>query len=204
MPDNTRQRILEAAFTEFSERGKAGARVQAIAERAEINKSMLNYYFSSKDELYREVVLAAVNKVHDELHICELAPGETDVESFLIEAVEQQIRFWGRHTDILRLVMNDLLAGGEGMLLAMRQLLSIHGGEDEMCQLIASGKLRCTDERQLHLHLTELTMFFFLQIPVVYALWPKTDGEDLIESRIRAVTDLLRHGLFQRAPQTAV
>jgi len=51
MADDARQRILDAAFKEFSLNGKAGARMQAIAERAQVNQAMLNYYFKSKDDL---------------------------------------------------------------------------------------------------------------------------------------------------------
>jgi AcrR family transcriptional regulator len=55
-PEATRRRILDAALEEFSAKGIAGARVDAIAERAGVNKAMLYYYFGSKDGLFREVL----------------------------------------------------------------------------------------------------------------------------------------------------
>src|SRR5437588_9976060 len=55
-PEATKERILAAALLEFSEKGIAGARVDAIAARAGVNKRMLYYYFGSKDDLYRAVL----------------------------------------------------------------------------------------------------------------------------------------------------
>lgn len=50
--DQTRTRILEAAITEFSENGLAGARTDQIALAAGVNKALLYYYFRSKEALY--------------------------------------------------------------------------------------------------------------------------------------------------------
>jgi AcrR family transcriptional regulator len=55
-PQQTQQRILEAALQEFSAKGFAGARVDVIARRARINKRMLYHYFGDKEGLFREAL----------------------------------------------------------------------------------------------------------------------------------------------------
>jgi AcrR family transcriptional regulator len=55
-PEATKERILAAALREFSDKGIDGARVDAIAARAKVNKRMLYYYFGSKDGLFREIL----------------------------------------------------------------------------------------------------------------------------------------------------
>ena len=55
-PEATKARILAAAVREFSDKGIAGARVDAIAARARVNKRMLYYYFDSKEGLFREIL----------------------------------------------------------------------------------------------------------------------------------------------------
>jgi len=55
-PERTRERILSAALQEFAANGFAGARVDAIARRAAINKRMLYHYFGNKEHLFREVL----------------------------------------------------------------------------------------------------------------------------------------------------
>jgi TetR/AcrR family transcriptional regulator len=55
-PDRTRRRILAAALAEFSHKGFAGARVDAIARRAKGNKRMLYHYFGNKEALFSAVL----------------------------------------------------------------------------------------------------------------------------------------------------
>jgi AcrR family transcriptional regulator len=52
-PERTRERILDAAVTEFGEHGFAGARTSAIAARAGVNQQLISYYFDGKEGLYR-------------------------------------------------------------------------------------------------------------------------------------------------------
>jgi TetR/AcrR family transcriptional regulator len=47
------RRLLDAALDEFAAKGYAGARVQDIADRAGLNKQLINYYFGGKEGLYQ-------------------------------------------------------------------------------------------------------------------------------------------------------
>lgn len=49
------QRILTAARMEFEVKGYAGARMQAIADEAQISKASLHYYFRSKDGIFQRI-----------------------------------------------------------------------------------------------------------------------------------------------------
>jgi TetR/AcrR family transcriptional regulator len=55
-PEESRAAILEAAVAEFAEYGIAGARTDAIARAAKVNKALLYYYFQDKDSLYAAVL----------------------------------------------------------------------------------------------------------------------------------------------------
>src|SRR5664279_3791710 len=55
-PEESRAAILKAAVAEFSEYGIAGARTDAIARAAQVNKALLYYYFKDKDALYEAVL----------------------------------------------------------------------------------------------------------------------------------------------------
>jgi TetR/AcrR family transcriptional regulator len=78
-PEESRSAILEAAAHEFAEHGIAGARTDAIAREAHVNKALLYYYFKDKETLYGAVLdesfsglKTAVFKVLDS----DLPPGE--------------------------------------------------------------------------------------------------------------------------------
>src|ERR1700758_1912068 len=55
-PEESRAAILKAAAKEFAEHGIAGARTDAIAREARVNKALLYYYFKDKETLYGAVL----------------------------------------------------------------------------------------------------------------------------------------------------
>ena len=59
----TEDRIFEAATDVFEEKGLAGARMQDISDRAGINKSLLHYYFRTKEKLFNAVFEMVAKKM---------------------------------------------------------------------------------------------------------------------------------------------
>ena len=55
-PERSRERLLDAALTEFAEHGFAGARVEAIARRSGLNKQLISHHFGGKRGLYDAVM----------------------------------------------------------------------------------------------------------------------------------------------------
>ena len=55
-PEESRASILQAAVREFAREGVAGARTDAIARSAGVNKALLYYYFKDKEALYDAVL----------------------------------------------------------------------------------------------------------------------------------------------------
>lgn len=77
--DRSQQVILEAALFEFARHGLAGARMDRIAERAEVNKRLIYYYFKSKDELFLAVLedaYARIRTAEQQLHLNDMPPAQ--------------------------------------------------------------------------------------------------------------------------------
>jgi TetR/AcrR family transcriptional regulator len=53
--ETTEKKILDAARNVFVRKGMDGARMQEIADEAGINKSLLHYYFRSKQKLFEAI-----------------------------------------------------------------------------------------------------------------------------------------------------
>ena len=85
--DRSQQTILLAARDEFALYGLAGARVDRIAERADINKRLIYYYFKSKDDLFLAVLentYADIRAAEQKLHLDEMDP---------VEAIRELVSF---------------------------------------------------------------------------------------------------------------
>lgn len=60
---STEEKILEAARVVFTKKGFAGTRTRDIAELSGINLALLNYYFRSKEKLFKVVMIEKMQKL---------------------------------------------------------------------------------------------------------------------------------------------
>lgn len=95
MPRNaneTKARILEAAFREFVDHGRAGARVDRIAEKACCNKSMIYQYFGNKDSLFDALIEQQTNMTAD-LSDASFGTVEAAISGISSMVTEDMVRF---------------------------------------------------------------------------------------------------------------
>ncbi|RYY65032.1 MAG: TetR/AcrR family transcriptional regulator, partial [Comamonadaceae bacterium] len=74
-----REALVAAAVSEFAQKGFAGARVDAIANQAGVNKQLVYHYFQSKQGLYQvalETVYAQIRERERQLSLDALDPVE--------------------------------------------------------------------------------------------------------------------------------
>ena len=105
--ERTSKAILAAATREFAERGYGGARVDAIAERAKINKRMLYHYFGGKDALYVAVLegsYTAIRTAEHGLHLSDRDPVEG-----MADLVRFTWRYYLAHPEFLSLLNTENL-----------------------------------------------------------------------------------------------
>jgi len=90
MDTSTEEKILLAAKEVFIQKGYAAARMQEIADKAEINKGLLHYYFKNKDKLFSAVFMEAFHKFAPRLNQIFEAdlPLFEKIESFVDEYID--------------------------------------------------------------------------------------------------------------------
>ena len=65
--ENRKNEILDAALKVFAEKGFYNATMDEIAEKAELGKGTIYYYFSTKEDLYLQLLKREEEKLSDEL-----------------------------------------------------------------------------------------------------------------------------------------
>jgi AcrR family transcriptional regulator len=103
-PD-TRARILDAALDVFSEHGFEGSSLQQIADRLDLTKAALYYYFRSKDELLEALVEPAITGVTDIIDACT---GEPDTPARRKEFMKQYLDYYLRQRRLVAFISRDL------------------------------------------------------------------------------------------------
>ena len=116
--DRSQLAILLAARDEFAQHGLGGARVDRIAERADVNKRLIYYYFKSKDELFLAVLENAYADIRDaetELHLRDMDPAQA-----LRRLTEFTWDYYIAHPEFLTLLNSENLHQGRHLAMSGR------------------------------------------------------------------------------------
>ncbi len=199
-------RIFDAALEVFARKGRDGARMQEIADRAGINRALLHYYFRTKDHLYDEVSAHLFRQFQESLDAA-LDP-DLPFPDMLRAFVDHYVDYIRGHQDMLRLVVTENVSGEERL---GARLADAHATEtspqrrleDALRAAIDAGEIRRVDPRQTILTIVSACAFFLLMKPTVLALNPeaRTDFDAFVEDRKRHVFELVYGGL--RPPEEA-
>ena len=199
--DRTRKTILRAAIREFSENGLAGARTDAIAESAKVNKALLYYYFKSKSGLYAAALEEASAAVVERA-LSVLDPTRSAGDRLLRTALNHFDRLLTQH-DFQSLMQQEMVRLRRGQsesvpLLAKQVFKPLMEKLQQVVQEgIETGELCPVDWLQVVYSALGANVFYFLSAPMV-RLTLSFDPLDKtsIESRRKAAVQFLGNALF--------
>lgn len=195
-PD-TVQRILRAAEENFAERGLAGARTGAIARAARVNKALLYYYFSSKEELHRFTLNTLFQQLHAQMNAALDQSGTPRQQ--LLRYINSYFDFMTAHPNYPRLFERELTSEKPQLAGLVREhLRPLHQRLAAVIRAgIAKGEFRRVEPRHTIFNLVAITVFYFAAAPVLAEVWkcdPLTPR--LVAARRRAILDFVEHALF--------
>jgi TetR/AcrR family transcriptional regulator len=102
------ERILDAALAIFARHGYSGARIDQIAEAAEMSKPNLLYYFRTKEELYRAVLTRTLDMWLKPLR--ELDPSRNPRDA-LGHYIDRKLAYSRSHPEASRLFAIEIMQG---------------------------------------------------------------------------------------------
>lgn len=99
--EETRQSVITAAKTVFSERGFTGASLATISDRCGISTGLILHHFKSKDQLYR----AVLSELAEEYAAAVMQPLQTGVDpaEMMQAMLRATIRYWSSDQVYLRI-----------------------------------------------------------------------------------------------------
>jgi TetR/AcrR family transcriptional regulator len=199
--DRTRKAILRAAIREFSVHGLAGARTDAIAESAKVNKALLYYYFKSKSGLYA-AALEEVSAAVVERALAVLDPARSAGDRLLRTALNHFDRILTQR-DFQSLMQQEMVRLRRGQsesvpLLAKQVFKPLLGKLQEVVhEGIKSGELCPVDWLQVVYSALGANVFYFLTAPMMRLTLSFDPLDDAaIESRRKAAVQFLGNALF--------
>ena len=192
----TRRRILAAAKAEFAAKGLAGARVDEIAERAEINKRMLYVYFGNKDDLFLAVLeeaYAGIREAERALDLEHLEPEEA-----LLTLVRFTWDYYVRNPEFLRLINSENLHKAQHLQRSER-IREMHSPfvtmiGDLLDRGVAQGVFRPgIDPNQLYISIAALGYYYLTNRFTLSVIYGRDLGsEEARAERLAFVEEMVR------------
>ena len=199
----TREKIVDASSSVFAEEGFAGARVDAIAERAGVNKAMLYYHIGDKRALYGEVLKRNFGRIEEALN--ENLPDEGSASDRLRAVIVIVGRAIAANPDHPRIVLREFASGATNLppdvLHQMFGLLAVV--RDILVEGTESGELRPTEPVMTHLSIIGAILMLSVVSPLferVADFGPPIDLPSPDTDIARFLGDLLLYGVA--APQS--
>jgi TetR/AcrR family transcriptional regulator len=157
---DTRESLLAAAAEVFVDQGFSGARVDAIARKAGVNKALIYYHYGSKQGLYRAMLL---DLFRAPLGLLEaLRRDEPDPRRRLERFYGSLPRLFTEKPGLPHIMLREILAGGthidEEALRALSALLLFVVETVEQGK--ATGRIRAVDPLFVHLAMIGPLMLF--------------------------------------------
>jgi len=177
----TEERIIASAEPLFYRKGKAGTSMQDIADDAGINRTLLNYYFRSKDQLFEAVFRKAMGSFVPNL--ARMLNADVPFEEYLSALIETIIDTMLENPQIPIFVLQELSSNVE----RMPQIIKEMGVDPSKAikKMEEKGLVRPMeglDPRQFLLNLLSLCIFPFAAKPMVLAILYDGDNEAYIEA----------------------
>ncbi len=191
---NTEEKILEAAKEVFIREGKSGTRMQEIADKAGINKSLLHYYYRSKDKLFGAVFQFAFSKFGPNL--IKIIDNDNDIFEVIETFIDKYLDVISKNPFIPMFILNEVNKKDTGLIVRVLKDsgINIKVFEDLIQKEIKSGKIKHVNPKQLLVNILALCVFPYIGRPLIEVIIYEDNNkayDKFLDSRKKEVTELI-------------
>lgn len=166
-PQRTRQHIIDAALDEFTERGFDGARIDAIAEQSQTNKSLIYKYFDSKEALYIAGLIDTYEKLRASQHEIDIAD-PNPIES-MRKLIESTFDTFAKNPRLVRILTHENVQNARFLKQSVSVKLLYTPLMDKLSHVILKGQevgifRPNIDMKNLYISISALGYFYFSNI----------------------------------------
>lgn len=195
----TKERILQAAKQEFIFNGFEAARMRSIADRAEVNKGLLHYYFKTKETLVTQIFSETFVELFTDLK--RVFTSSKDIFQKIEEGVAVYIDFIMKNQEMPLFIISEMSRDPKQHLKRMK-----HSGMTppfkELAKSIAQSQQlglirKDLAPKQFVLNMISLILFPVLAKPMVQFTHDLSEKEFkvMLEDRKKDVAQFLIHAI---------
>ena len=191
----TQEKILQAAEKVFQEKGFDGARMQEIADKADINKGLLHYYFRTKNRLFEAIFIKAFNHIVSSVKV--ILSSDRPLMEKLELFIDKYIDVIMKNPAIPRFVLNELNTNPNkfvNKMLAQANRPDLEGFFNTVDKEIKAGLIKPIDPRHLMIDIVGMCIFPFIGRPMLQGILQLDNQEfkALLKERKAHVAEIVR------------
>jgi len=201
-PEESRAAILQAAAHEFAAHGVAGARTDAIAREARVNKALLYYYFKDKETLYGAVLDDAFSGLKSA--VFEVLDSQLPPREKIMAYAGAYFDFIASNQLYPRLMQREMMRAREGHSLHIDKVIKSYiqpiflRVSEVMREGIAKGEFRNVNPVHFVPSMVAMIVFYFSSAPMMQKIvgFDPLTPERIAERRA-AVLDFISAALLR-------
>jgi TetR/AcrR family transcriptional regulator len=164
--NSTENQIFEAALKVFHKKGLAGARMQEIADEAGINKSMLYYYFRSKEQLFSQIFIQSFKKFM--VSVLPLLNEPNTWEEKIPIVIDHYTQVMQNNPDLPLFVINEIRQNQKEYEAFAKQSSFLNTVfVNQLLQAMQSNQIRKVHPLQIWITITGGIIFPFIAVPML-------------------------------------
>ena len=193
----TKKKILGAAKVVFLEKGFDGARMQEIANKAGINKSMLNYYFRFKENLFEAIFEEEFLKLVPKISI--ILKSDKPLSYKISTFVDTYIDMLIENPFIPNFVLNELNKNPGKIV----KILEKHDINPHVIMNQLNNEIEINDNNPINIvslivNILSLCIFPFIGKPILNAMFFNNDAskyQDFLNERKKEISALMLNSI---------
>jgi AcrR family transcriptional regulator len=199
LTSSTEEKIIAAAMEVFIAHGYHGARMREIAQKANTNLALLNYYFRSKENLFKTVCSKSIDKLYSRLSYAFKTKTTLaqSIQALVCAYMETFLENQG-----FPLFITNILAQHPEVLSEIFQGKNFvqslfHNFFQQVEMEIAAGHIRNIQPLELLLNCLSLCIFPFIASPVFKSKFEIEDAafREFMERRATQVTNFILNAI---------
>ncbi|MVM37808.1 TetR family transcriptional regulator [Spirosoma sp. HMF3257] len=196
---STEERIREAAKRVFLEKGFDGATSRDIAEAANINIALTNYYFRSKEKLFISIFEEMLQLFFNGM--IEIMNQPISLREKIAELIRHDFQLMKENPSLSLFVMNEVHRNPERMVNCMGVMKQIHHSmfEEQLQKEVNLGTIREINAIHLLPMIFCNIQFLFIGKAMHMKMWQMTSEQfdEFAEKHKNLVIDMITEYLFE-------
>lgn len=202
----SKRRIINAALKEFSRYGHAGARMDAIAEAAEVSKPMIYSYFGDKEELYKAALRESYLQIREGERALQI--DSLDPEEGIRELVRFTLEHFVSKPWFISMLNTENMLGGE----AVKQIEDVGEIQSHLIQALDTLLKRGAQDRifrqdvesvEIYISIASLCYFPVSNRHTLRVVFNVPIDQAWLDNRAKAIAEMILLYLRQQ-PEVAI